>query len=298
VKVKKHFYCIVCIVAVLALLTAGCGGGGSGSFVPAPPPSPPSNPSDNQPPSNPPNSPPQPPSNPQPIPAPQLNLWYPGVGDPESVRVVGSGTLLTILGECYNAERLEVIDTDGTLLETFSVTPGMFRIDLSRFGSPGRKTLRIVAKGPGGESTAGLEVINDEGVLRQLAEEAIERYRMRRFAKEPWGTSIPVPVWLNNSQQYRLQVEAACNFWNRYTGLKFEITLEKPPVPLINIVDATNQDPGYWLYRRSFSGKLNRRGIRRGSYILVLAVHKSSTRGARSHPSPRALACIVVREAS
>jgi len=255
VKVKKHFYCIVCIVAVLALLTAGCGGGGSGSLVPAPPPSPPSNPP--SPPSNPPDNPtppsnpnnplqPPPPSNPQTPsnPAPQLTLWYPGAGDPESVRVVGSGTLLTILGEVYGADQIEVYDQDGTLLETFSVTPGMFRIDLSRFGSSGRKLLRIVARGQGGESSVEVEVIYDEGVLEGLAQEAIARYRMKRFAKSPWCTEVPIPVWLNGSQKYRAQTEAALEFWSLYTQLKFQVVTEKPSPPAIVITDMTNKDPG------------------------------------------------------
>jgi len=272
------------LLTLIAVTLWGCGGGGKNSptsppFAPPPqtpgnPSSPPSNP-DNQPPSNSPDNPlqPPPPSQPPSNPAltPGIRIWYPRTGDPESVRVVGSGTLLTIIGEAYGADQIVVYDQDGSLLETFEVTPGQFRVDLSRFGTPGRKTLKIVARGPGGESVANLEVVNDEVVLRSLAEGAIQRYGMRRFAWPPYGTEKPIPVYIKLKylpKEYIPLVEEACEFWTRYTSLKFD-TLIIPddsviPDPSI-VITYENKDPGYIAETRNYGAG----GIVDGSHVYL-----------------------------
>jgi len=179
-----------------------------------------------------------------PVNPPSISIEY-----PSDEQVVGSGTLLTVLGSIYQGSsalrELQVLDSDGTILQRWSVSSsGAFRVDLSNFGSPGRKTIRVRAVDSAGlyaEQT--LQIVNDDGQLDGAAREFLRKYcsdaygRTIRFGELTTGPyTVPVNVYLDSSLSSHLTevkdaLEEAEKFWKHYTGIEFRYINSYPPRP-------------------------------------------------------------------
>jgi hypothetical protein len=166
---------------------------------------------------------------------------------------VGGGTLLTVLGSIYqgsNALReLQVLDSDGTILQRWSVSSsGAFRVDLSNFGSPGRKTLRLrVIDSAGLYSETSIPVINDDAELEAQARQFLKKYNVApdggtlRFGV----TNIPIVV-PDSLKQYWQVFEEACSFWNKYCPIvHLYPTTSNSNEYVIRVFDETNQNSQY-----------------------------------------------------
>jgi len=186
-----------------------------------------------------------------PVTPPSISLNY-----PSSEIIVGSGTLLTIIGSISQGSnalsRLQVIDSNGDLLQEWPAQPGAFRVDLERFGVTGRKTLRLrVIDSAGLYSETSIPVINDDAELEAQARQFLKKYSCAgdggtiRFGNLQTGPyARPVRVYINTVQQVKDLIEKACAFWSRYTGIQFEITTFTGSAEFSSIViaDYTNVD--------------------------------------------------------
>jgi hypothetical protein len=179
-----------------------------------------------------------------PVTPPSISLNY-----PSSETLVGSGTLLTIIGNISQGSNplreLQVIDSDGTILQRWSsVTPGAFRVDLSSFGSSGRKVLKVrVVDSAGLFAETNIQVNNDDVLLDQSAREFLKKYscdaygRTIRFGDLTTGPyAVPVNVYLDSSLNNHLTevknaLEEAEKFWEHYTGIEFRYINSYPPRP-------------------------------------------------------------------
>jgi hypothetical protein len=179
-----------------------------------------------------------PPQNP-----PTISLDY-----PTSEQVVGTGTLLTILGSISqgsNALReIQVLDSDGTVLQRWSATPGAFRVDLSNFGSPGRKVLEVrIVDSAGLYGEQSISIINNEALLDEAAREFLQKYSCDAYSKTirfgdlttgPY--TVPVNIYLDSSLGNHLSevkdtILKAEEFWKHYTGIEFQYINSYPPRP-------------------------------------------------------------------
>jgi hypothetical protein len=187
-----------------------------------------------------------------PVTPPSISLNY-----PSSEIIVGSGTLLTIIGSVSQGsntlKELQVLDTDSSVLQKWTITqPGDFRVDLSSFGSPGRKVLRLRAVDSVGLfAEASIPLLNDNTQLDSAARQFLRRYSCAgdggtvRFGNLQTGPyAKPVKVYINSVQQWKDLIERACAFWSQYTGIQFEITTftGSAEFPSIVIADYTNVD--------------------------------------------------------
>jgi hypothetical protein len=185
-----------------------------------------------------------PPQNP-----PTISLDY-----PTSEEVVGTGTLLTILGRISQGsnplKELQVLDSDYLLLQKWTITqPGAFRIDLSNFGSKGEKSLKIrIVDSLNLYSETQIQVINDDNLLEEKAREFLRKYNVAPGdgGTVPFATT-DIPVIVPDSlKQYWQTFQSACDFWNKYAPL-----LHLYPVSsttneyFIMILDETNQLSNY-----------------------------------------------------
>jgi hypothetical protein len=187
-----------------------------------------------------------------PVSPPSIHVDY-----PSDEQIVGSGTLLTILGAVQAGtnplKELEAIDSDGTILQRWSVSSsGVFRVDLSNFGSPGRKVLKVrVVDSADLFAEANVQVNNDDALLDQSAREFLKRYNVA-----PDGGSVrlgdlsngaytrPVMVYIREVSQWEDLIREACSWWKKYTGLEFELSTGQPTPPGIYIADETAKDEG------------------------------------------------------
>jgi hypothetical protein len=187
-----------------------------------------------------------------PVTPPGVSLEY-----PTDEQIVGSGVYLTLIGSITQGsnplKELVVLDNDGTILQRWSVTPGDFRVDLSNYGSPGRKTIRVRAVDTVGlYGEVQIVVNNDDDSLDQSAREFLKRYnvlsdggtvRMGNLSNGPY--SKPIKVYINTVQQWKSLVQQACDFWTRYTNIQFELVIaSEAESPCIIISDKTSEDPG------------------------------------------------------
>jgi len=185
-----------------------------------------------------------PPQNP-----PTISLDY-----PTSEQVVGTGTLLTILGSISQGsnplKELQVVDSDNSLLQKWTITqPGDFRIDLSNFGSKGEKSLKIrMVDSINLYSETQIQVINDDYLLEEKAREFLRKYNVAPGdgGTVPFATT-DIPVIVPDSlKQYWQTFQSACDFWNKYVPL-----LHLYPVSyttndyFIKVLDETNQSSNY-----------------------------------------------------
>jgi len=180
---------------------------------------------------------------------------------PKGETVVGAGVLLTIIGTVSQGsnplKELVVLDSDGSLLQKWPISPGDFRVDLSNFGSPGRKVIRVRAvdsAGLYGEQT--IAVTNDNSLLDEEAREFLKKYscvagtNTIRFGNLGTGPyTKPVRIYLiDEAANYRNLVEEACQFWQKYCGFSFEVYTihmgDTAPLPAIAIIPKFNEDPG------------------------------------------------------
>jgi len=188
------------------------------------------------------NSPPQSP--------PLLRIDY-----PTSEEIVGGGTLLTILGSVSQGSnplsRLQVIDSNGDLLQEWPAQPGAFRVDLERFGSPGRKVLKVrVVDSAGLFAEASIPVLNDDAQLDSAARELIRRYNVINGGTTRIGNTQngppnrPIKVYVNSTLRWRDLIQASCDFWTRYTQVKFEVTtfVNEAESPCIVVADYTDKN--------------------------------------------------------
>jgi hypothetical protein len=161
---------------------------------------------------------------------PSLTISY-----PSDEQVVGSGTLLTIIGNISQGSNplreLQVLDSE-TILQKWSVTPGSFRVDLSNFGSPGRKVIKVrVTDSVGlyGEQT--ITVTNDNSLLDEEAREFLKKYSCTGGGTERFGDledgpySKPVRIFIVSTElkQYESLIKEATDFWTKYCGIAFQI---------------------------------------------------------------------------
>jgi hypothetical protein len=187
---------------------------------------------------------------------PSISLEY-----PTSEQIVGSGTLLTILGSVSQGsnplKELVVLDSDGPLLQKWPISSaGAFRVDLSNFGSPGRKVIRVRAVDSVGlYGEAQIVVDNDDNLLDEKAREFLRKYCVRgdgttrRFGDLTDGPfNVSVKIYLASGvQPYANIVKEAVDFLERYySGMQFEIYTQEAftKYPYITIKDEFSQNPG------------------------------------------------------
>jgi hypothetical protein len=173
---------------------------------------------------------------------------------------VGTGTLLTIIGSVSqgsNALReIQVLDSDGTVLQRWSATLGAFRVDLGNFGSSGRKVLKVRVTDEAGlfdETT--IQVVNDDALLDTAAREFLRKFCVRgdgttrRFgdlADGPFNFSVKIYL-APEVQPYTNLVKETVDFLEKYySGMQFEIFQEGAfnKYPNITIKGEFSQNPG------------------------------------------------------
>ncbi|MFA0749685.1 MAG: hypothetical protein SLRJCFUN_000088 [Candidatus Fervidibacter sp.] len=200
-------------------------------------------------------------SSPPPVP-PTISLSYP----PQDgrINVVADGVKLTLIGNTtsgsYSVSRIQVIDSDGSVLQEWPIGPGLFRVDLERFGSLGQKIVKLrVVDTNGNFSETSLQLINDPSLLDQLAREFLRRYcvladgGLARFGNLTTGPfSKAVGVYLADAvKPYSNLCEQAFQFWESYTGIRFQFIDSYPQrpddssTPAVIIGAAFEKDPGY-----------------------------------------------------
>ena len=176
--------------------------------------------------------------------------------------IVGPGVKLQVFGRfsagTYPVTRLEVL-VDGRVVVQLDNPSFDFQFDVEEFGAPGSKQLLIRAvdsQGNTGEASVTIE--NNPTLLEQLAVEFLRQYctfagnRLYRYGDFQDGPfARPVRVYLSDNEviSYHNVVQRACNFWQRYTGIRFEVVDDPSnqplPLPYILIFGKFNDDPGY-----------------------------------------------------
>jgi hypothetical protein len=183
-----------------------------------------------------------------PVNPPSISIEY-----PSDEQVVGSGTLLTILGSVQAGtnplKELEAIDSDGTILQRWSVSSsGAFRMDLERFGVTGRKTLRLrVIDSAGLFGEASIAVLNDDVELEAQARQFLRKYNVASDGGTIPFATTDIPVVVPSSlQSYWQAVTDACNFWNKYVPLLHLYPVSSTSSEyFIKIIDDTSQTSNY-----------------------------------------------------
>jgi len=185
---------------------------------------------------------------------PSITVYYPA--DDGKQNLVGEGTLLTILGRAqqgtYSLSKIQAIEGESVLQEWPISSSSDFRIDLEKFGSAGRKTLKLRAvdsQGLFGETQ--LPIINDNNQLDSAARDFLRRYNIGgregtwRFGNLETGPyAKPVRVDIREVAEWQNLIQQACDFWTKYTGIRFEISTGEPQALDVYIANHTNQDPG------------------------------------------------------
>jgi hypothetical protein len=185
---------------------------------------------------------------------PQISISYPT--DDGRQNLVGEGTLLTIMGNVQAGsnpiQKIQVLEDSNVLQEWPISSSGEFRIDLERFGKPGRKTLKLrVIDSAGLFGETSIAVLNDNAQLEAQARQFLKKYscagdegtvRMGNLSNGPY--SKPIKVYINTVQQWKDLVQQACNFWTKYTAIQFEITTftDSAESPGVVIADYTNEN--------------------------------------------------------
>jgi hypothetical protein len=201
------------------------------------------------------------PQPPQPNP-PSIQVIYPW--EDNKVNVVGDNVILTVKGYVYSrsngyVNKVEAYIDNEKVAETIP-NYDYFELDITKFGNrQGNKELIIKATTT--DNAIGeykLNIIYDNNLLYSLAVDFLRRYsciyhenegkyRIVRFSNPvdgPYGR--PVRIELEKlPSQYWGYVRKACEFWTKYTGIKFDIVSEiNPNLPGIAIVAKFDQDPG------------------------------------------------------
>jgi hypothetical protein len=192
-----------------------------------------------------------------PVTPPGVSLEY-----PTDEQIVSSGVYLTLIGSITQGSnplsKLQVIDSNGNLLQEWPAQPGSFRVDLERFGSPGRKTLRLrVIDSAGLFGETSIAVLNDNAQLEAQARQFLKKYSCApdggslRFAV----TDIPVLVPESLKQYWKL-FEEACEFWNKYCSVLYLYpTTSNSSEYVIRVFDETSQNSEYIaVTNRSYNG--------------------------------------------
>jgi hypothetical protein len=174
---------------------------------------------------------------------------------PDNEQIVGRGVLLTILGSVTQGSNplreLQVIDSNGNLLQEWPAQPGAFRVDLQQFGSFGRKVLRLRAVDSIGLfAEASISILNDDALLDSAARELIRRYNVINGGTTRIGNTQngppnrPIKVYINSTLRWRDLIQTSCDFWTRYTQVKFEVTtfVNEAESPCIVVADCTDED--------------------------------------------------------
>ena len=188
---------------------------------------------------------------------PEITLLYPSPDGRQNV--VGEGVVLTLKGYASNPLRyIEVFIENNKVAEAF---PGgnSFEVDVTHFGtSKGEK--EVLIKGTTTTNSVGecrLRIVYDEVLLDNLARDFLRRYscihedgyRLVRFGNlhtGPYERPVRIYIW-EELWNYREYIEKACNFWEKYTGIQFELILKNPgeePRPLIGIGGEFQEESG------------------------------------------------------
>jgi hypothetical protein len=201
------------------------------------------------------------PQPPQPNP-PSIQVIYPW--EDNKVNVVGDNVILTVKGYVYSrsngyVNKVEAYIDNEKVGETIP-NYDYFELDITKFGNrQGNKELIIKATTT--DNAIGeykLNIIYDNNLLYSLAVDFLRRYsciyhenegkyRIVRFGNPIDGTySRPVLVKVGLlPPEYHIYVRKACEFWTKYTGIKFDIRNETGPAPyMIGIAAKFDQDPG------------------------------------------------------
>jgi hypothetical protein len=179
------------------------------------------------------------PQPPQPNP-PSIQVIYPW--EDNKVNVVGDNVILTVKGYVYSrsngyVNKVEAYIDNEKVAETIP-NYDYFELDITKFGNrQGNKQLIIKATTTDNAICEyKLNIIYDNNLLYSLAVDFIRRYsciyhenegkyRIVRFGNlnnGPYNKLIKVYLW-PDIIPYRYIVEQACKFWNKYTGLGFEV---------------------------------------------------------------------------
>jgi hypothetical protein len=184
---------------------------------------------------------------------PRISISYPL--DDGKQNLVGEGTLLTIIGNVQAGsnpiQKIQILEGSNVLQE-WPIAQGDFRVDLSNFGVPGRKVLKVrVVDSAGLYSETSIPVINDDTELEAQARQFLKKYSCSgdggtvRFGNLQTGPyAQKVRIYINSVQQWKDLIEKACSFWTQYTGIQFEVTTftGSAEFPSIVIADYTNVD--------------------------------------------------------
>jgi hypothetical protein len=189
---------------------------------------------------------------------PRISISYPV--DDGKQNLVGEGTLLTIMGNVQAGsnpiKKIQILEGSKVLQEWPISSSGSFRVDLSSFGSPGKKTIRVrVVDSAGLYSETSIPVVNDDAQLDSAARQFLRRYSCAgdggtiRFGSLQTGPyAKPVEIWLfQGVEPYQNLVESAAQFWTKYTGIQFKILRhdQHPSEDVyITICDRFSEDPG------------------------------------------------------
>jgi hypothetical protein len=201
------------------------------------------------------------PQPPQPNP-PSIQVIYPW--EDNKVNVVGDNVILTVKGYVYSrsngyVNKVEAYIDNEKVAETIP-NYDYFELDITKFGNrQGNKELIIKATTTNNAiGEYKLNIIYDNNLLYSLAVDFIRRYsciyhedegkyRIVRFSNPidgPYGRPVLVKVGLL-PPEYHIYVQKACEFWTKYTGIKFDIRNETGPAPyMIGIAAKFDQDPG------------------------------------------------------
>jgi len=204
----------------------------------------------------------QPPPQPNPEP-PSIQIVYPW--EDGKVNVVGDNVILTIKGYTYSrsngyVNKVEAFIDNEKVAETIP-NYDYFELDITRFGNrQGNK--QVIIRATTTDNAIGehrLNVIYDNNLLYSLAVEFLRKYstnplgeleRFGNLSNGPYTKPVRIYLW-PEVIPYRNLVERACNFWTKYTDIKFEVIDnpedKRPPgdPPLIGIHGYFNKDPGY-----------------------------------------------------
>jgi hypothetical protein len=178
---------------------------------------------------------------------PSLTISY-----PTSEQIVGSGTLLTILGSVSQGSnplsKLVVLDSDGSVLQEWPIAQGAFRVDLERFGVTGRKTLKIrIVDSAGLYSEQQIVVNNDDALLDSSAKDFLRKYNVASDGGTVPFATMDIPVIVPDSlKQYWQTFQSACDFWNKYAPLLHLYPVSSTSSEyFIKIIDDTSQTSNY-----------------------------------------------------
>jgi hypothetical protein len=148
-------------------------------------------------------------------------------------------------------QKIQVLEGSNVLQEWPISSSGDFRVDLERFGVPGRKSLKVrVIDSAGLYSETSIPVVNDDAQLEAQAIQFLRKYnvasdggtvRLGNLLSGPYARKVT--VYINTVTQWRDLIEEACSFWTRYTNIQFELAVApEAESPCIIIADHTNEN--------------------------------------------------------